>query len=133
MKHVKKCQIVQAASFADARGGLAVFDPLPFTPVRAFVIYDIEPGRSRAHHAHRTCTEALIATSGAVDVFISDGQTEARYLLNDPSVMLVIPPHHWIELSWFSDDASLTVLADHPYDGSDHINDFAAFVSLVAA
>jgi dTDP-4-dehydrorhamnose 3,5-epimerase-like enzyme len=133
MKHVNKCQIVQATSFADTRGGLAVFDPLPFIPVRAFVIHDTSPETSRGHHAHLQCTQGLIAVQGSVDLFVTDGDSEARYRLSHPGTMLVVPPGHWLDLIEFSPRASLVVLADMPYDESDYIRDFTEFATMRGA
>jgi dTDP-4-dehydrorhamnose 3,5-epimerase-like enzyme len=125
-------QLIKASNRGDDRGRLAVFDPLPFFPVRAFVIYDTATGTSRGHHAHRTCTQALNATHGSVDVFITDGESEARYLLNHPSALLVVPPGHWIDLLSFSPQASLLVLADQPYDEADYVRNFADFATCRA-
>lgn len=125
--------LIKASNRLDLRGALAIYDPLPFTPVRAFVIHDTADETSRGHHAHRTCTQALCATHGTVDVMVTDGDNEARYYLNTPSTLLVVPPGHWIDLMWFSPGASLLVLADQPYDESDYIRDFEQFATTVRA
>ena len=125
--------LIKASNKHDERGGLAVYDPLPFTPVRAFVIHDTAPGAARGHHAHRTCTQALTATHGTVDVLVSDGHNEARYLLNTPTALLVVPPGHWIDLLQFSPGASLLVFADQPYDEADYIRSLEQFAATVQA
>jgi UDP-2-acetamido-3-amino-2,3-dideoxy-glucuronate N-acetyltransferase len=126
-------QLIKATNRGDDRGALAIYDPLPFTPVRAFVIHDTAKETSRGHHAHRTCTQAMCATHGAVDVLVSDGDTEARYRLNTPSALLVVPPGHWVDLLWFSPGASLLVMADQPYDESDYIRNLEQFLTSAAA
>jgi hypothetical protein len=125
--------LIKASKHLDPRGGLAVFDPLPFIPVRAFVIHDTAPETSRGHHAHRRCTQGLIAAHGTVDLFVTDGDNEARYRLNHPGSMLIVPPGHWIDLIEFSTRASLIVLADMPYDESDYIRDFTEFATMQGA
>jgi UDP-2-acetamido-3-amino-2,3-dideoxy-glucuronate N-acetyltransferase len=124
---------VKASKHQDLRGGLAVFDILPFTPVRAFVIHDTAPETARGHHAHRQCTQGLIAAHGSVSLFVTDGDNEARYMLNHPGTMLVVPPGHWLDLIEFSPRASLVVLADMPYDESDYIRDFTEFATMQGA
>jgi UDP-2-acetamido-3-amino-2,3-dideoxy-glucuronate N-acetyltransferase len=128
-----KLQLIKATNRGDERGRLAVYDPLPFIPVRAFVIHDTSTGTSRGHHAHRTCAEALTAAHGSIDVLIDDGVNQTRYLLNHPSALLVVPPGHWIDLLSFSPQASLVVFADQPYDEADYVRNFAEFVALRAA
>lgn len=120
-------QIVQAQDRTDARGGLSVFDPLPFTPARAFVIHDTAPEAVRGGHAHKTLTQGIVAIGGSARLMVIGLATMDSYDLTGPSQILVVPPMHWVEIAEIH--GSLLVLADAPYDEADYVRVFDDFVA----
>ena len=119
---------VKIAEYQDKRGCLDVVEfasCLPFNPERLFWIHCVPDGERRGGHAHWTCHEALFPASGSVKVKIEDenGQTESIHLSSGDDGV-IIPAGAWCELSDFTNDAVLLVLASEPYDASGYCHDY---------
>jgi len=129
-------RLIECTIASDLRGSLVAVErdrPLPFTPQRAFVVYDVPGEEVRGEHAHRTCAQFLVALTGRVHGIVDDGDSRREYLLDSPGVGLYLPPMTWGTQYRYSADAVLLVLASHPYDASDYIRDYAEFLELRAA
>ena len=133
---VDDATLVELPEFRDPRGGLVAIDfaeALPFTPVRAFAIYDVPQGVTRADHANLSTDEALICLSGSCTVLLRDGRRDRREVLDHARRGLVVPAGLWVVCRDFSDGAVLLVLASSPFDPSDQVTDFDAYRGLVGA
>ena len=64
-------------------------------------------------------------------MLLDDGAQRIEVRLDDPAVGLTLPPLVWHEMSDFSADCVLMVLADAAYDEGDYIRDYDAFIALV--
>lgn len=112
----------------DARGVLYYYEgTAPFGVRRVFWVTDVPPGQERGHHAHRTCTELVVAVCGSFAVELTDSEGVRTIVLDNPGTGLLIPPMCWCRLYEFSADAVLLCLADSPYSREGYINDFEAF------
>jgi len=122
--------------FEDDRGKLSfgeVDSQLPFTPQRYFMVYDVDAGVVRGGHAHRSCSQFLIAVSGQVIVITNDGVERQEHVLDRPSIGLHIPPGVWGEQKYVGRDARLLVLASEPYDRAEYITDYDEFLRFKAS
>lgn len=120
-------------SYTDSRGKLNVaqLDHLSqdFSIKRVFWITDVPEGTIRGEHANRECTELLVAVSGKVSLWLTDGSKEWNITLSDPNQGLYIPPMVWCKLYDFSSDATIVCMADKEYDPEQYINDYQQFLS----
>ncbi len=120
-------------SYTDSRGKLNVaqLDHLSqdFSIKRVFWITDVPEGTIRGEHANRECTELLVAISGKVSLWLTDGSEEWNITLSDPNQGLYIPPMVWCKLYDFSSDATIVCMADKEYDPEQYINDYQQFLS----
>lgn len=120
-------------SYTDSRGKLNVaqLDHLSqdFSVKRVFWITDVPEGTIRGEHANRECTELLVAVSGKVSLWLTDGIEEWNITLSDPNQGLYIPPMVWCKLYDFSSDATIVCMADKEYDPEQYINDYQQFLS----
>lgn len=119
--------------YSDPRGSLVVAEhpvSLPFEVRRWFLVHAVPPGARRGEHAHRVCSQMLVAIHGAVKVeFFYNGRwSEVR--LSEPQKGLLLPPMTWAVQSHFTSDAKLLVLASHEYEESDYISEFSEFLKL---
>ena len=119
-------------SHGDERGKLipleAGGDEAPFDVKRVYYIFDTTPGTVRGMHTHRTLKQLLVCVSGACTISceLPDG-TRSTHRLDGPTKGLLIEELVWREMSEFSKDAVLMVLASEHYDPADYIRDYDQF------
>ncbi len=105
----------------DDRGSLAVVDGiLPFEIKRVFWIWGSD-GHLRGGHRHHKTIQALIAISGAIEVFMNDGKESQTILLDSPTEYLLVQPKDWHTMK-FEEKSILLVLSSHSYDLLDYID-----------
>lgn len=102
-----------------SRGTLAVLEQVPFVVRRVFYIYDVPENTERGHHGHRNTTQLLTCIRGCVDICITNTNGEFRFVLDDPSKALVMPPNNVIVMT-FHTDSVLLALADTIFS-DDHV------------
>jgi len=129
-----ECCMIELPKISDVRGNLSFIESnrhIPFEIQRVFYLYDVPGGESRAGHALISCDQLLIAVSGSFEVVLDDGKEKQRYLLNRAYQGLLIPPLYWRELYNFSTGSVCLVLASQPFDESNYIRDYQAFLQAV--
>lgn len=135
MASLSDCIVIDVIEVKNGRGILSIVenpDSLPFKIKRVFYLYDIPAGESRGAHAHKECSQFLIAASGSFDVLLNDGESEKRIALNRPSKGLLIPPGIWASEENFSGGSVCLVLTSEIYIESDYIRDYGQFITYRA-
>ena len=135
MASLSDCIVIDVIEVKNGRGILSIVenpDSLPFKIKRVFYLYDIPAGESRGAHAHKECSQFLIAASGSFDVLLNDGESEKRIALNRPSKGLLIPPGIWASEENFSGGSVCLVLTSERYIESDYIRDYGQFIKYSA-
>lgn len=130
------CAMVELTVKADSRGSLLAIEgetDVPFAIARAYCVYGTQAGVDRGFHAHRDLTQLAVAVSGHCTMTLDDGRSRASVLLDDPSRGLLIRSMVWREMTDFSPDCVLLVLADRHYDEADYIRDYDTFLRLARA
>ena len=128
-----KCRLIPLAVKGDERGKLIAIEgggDVPFAIARVYYVYATTQGTVRGHHAHRALDQLAVAVAGSCTMLLDDGTTRANVRLDDPAVALNVPPMVWHEMSDFSPDCVLMVLASAPYDEGDYIRDYAEFLAM---
>jgi hypothetical protein len=111
----------------------AEFDVLPFAPQRLFTVFDVPSESVRGAHAHRVCSQFLVAMAGKVSCLVDDGSEREEIRLTNSRLGLHIPPMIWGTQWRYTRDAVLLVLASHPYDPADYIRDYEEFLAALDA
>ena len=127
------CELVPLTVRGDDRGSLVAVEgerQLPFAIARVYYLFGTHAGVTRGLHAHRRLRQFAVAVSGSCRMLLDDGATRGELRLDDPAVGLTLPPMVWHEMSEFSADCVLMVLADAPYDEADYIRDYDEFLEL---
>jgi UDP-2-acetamido-3-amino-2,3-dideoxy-glucuronate N-acetyltransferase len=117
---------------ADGLLGVTEFAGLPFVPQRFFWLSAIEGDAIRADHAHRTCHQLLVCLAGSLTATITTVANEVVVHAMSVGTTIHLAPLNWLELSAFSTDAVLGVLASEPYDQHEYITDRSEFFGLPA-
>ena len=133
---VEGVSLTRSDEFSDLRGSLTAGElpreGVPFVPRRWFLVYDVPNQEVRGEHAHRICHQFLVCVAGSMTVAVDDGANRAEIVLDSPTLGLYIPPLVWASQFRYSTDAVLLVLASHPYDASDYVRDYEAFLEVAA-
>ena len=130
---IDDCKLFDLPKEEDPRGSLTYLYEhvqIPFAIKRVFYIYDVPAGKDRGAHAHKECWQFIIAASGALEVYLSDGTHEKSVLLNRPFRGLLVPPGIWAQEREFTTGVLCLVLASHPYSEEDYIRNFDEYLSI---
>ena len=102
----------------------------PFPIRRIFYVYGVGDRGVRGKHAHFKTKQLLICVHGKVEVMVSDGEREKKFLLESPQQGLYIPEMIWDEQVYKDDDSILLVLSNTKYDPDDYIHNMNEFKKL---
>ena len=109
----------------DHRGalGIAEFEPLPFAPQRLFWIFGVTEGETRANHGHRVCQQLVFVQQGGVKGFTIDAARTRFDFELDEGDWVHVPVRHWLQLNTFGEGTVVGVMASHPFDEADYIDE----------
>ena len=128
--------LINLPTHVDSRGSLTAIEQwsdIPFEIQRIYYLHGSPSNTLRGVHAHRTLQQVLIAMHGTFVASFDNGFERDTYLLDSPTIGLLIRGPVWRELSEFSSDAVCLVLASLPYDPHDYIYDYDTFLEFVDA
>lgn len=123
--------IIQLQAHGDDRGSLVALEEtknIPFAIKRVYYMFDTKKDVTRGFHAHRNLKQVAIALKGSCRFILDNGTERVNVLLDRPDQGLLIDSVIWREITEFSEDCVLIVLADHHYDESDYIRDYDTFL-----
>ncbi|EFI2481897.1 WxcM-like domain-containing protein [Escherichia coli] len=123
-------QLIPLQIHGDDRGALVSLERdknIDFEIRRVYYIFDTKKGVVRGHHAHKNLKQLVIAVKGSCRFTLDDGSERVSVFLDNPAQGLLVNSLIWREMSDFSEDCVLMVLASNEYDESDYIRDYDAF------
>ena len=113
--------LLNLTTFTDQRGNLTVIEKsIPFDIKRIFYIYGVDDSVRGGHRHHQT-KQAAICIKGSCSIFNHDGEKTKNFELDSPAKCLIINPKDWHQMSNFTPDAILMVLASEYFDAEDYI------------
>lgn len=113
--------LIDLQTFTDSRGNLTVIENvLPFQIKRIFYIYGVDESVRGGHRHHKT-VQAAICIKGSCKIINNDGCSNDVFLMDRPSVCLILEPKDWHQMCEFTEDAILMVLASENYNELDYI------------
>jgi UDP-2-acetamido-3-amino-2,3-dideoxy-glucuronate N-acetyltransferase len=117
-------RVGQLFTHLDARGGLGVAESsdVPFIPRRFFWLFGVMNGETRANHGHRECEQFVFVQYGSVRGFTLDSAGSRFDFSLGVADYLYVPVRHWLQLSDFSPDAIIGVLASHSFNADEYID-----------
>jgi dTDP-4-dehydrorhamnose 3,5-epimerase-like enzyme len=130
------CRLVPLAVRGDARGSLVAIEggrDVPFAIARVYYVFGTTAGVDRGLHAHHKLRQLAIPVAGSCTMLLDDGQERVSVRLDNPAQGLSMGPLIWREMTDFSPDCVLMVLADAVYDEADYMRDYDEFLAAVAA
>lgn len=127
-------KILDIETHSDTRGSLAVVESMkniPFDIKRVYYLFSNQENAIRGKHAHKNLKQVYIAVSGTCTITFDDGIKKTEIILNNPKQGLLIDEVVWRELSNFSKDCVLLVLADNLFTKDDYICDYSEFLDYI--
>ena len=82
----------------------------------------------RGRHAHKNLQQVIVCLQGQFKLLIDDGLKRSKFVMKTGDPSILINSLVWRELSDFSDDAVVLVLASEHYDEADYIRDYEHFL-----
>ncbi|ASD59870.1 TPA: WxcM-like domain-containing protein [Enterobacter asburiae] len=128
-----KIDFIPLQVHGDERGALVSLERennIPFDIRRVYYIFDTKEGVTRGFHAHRKLKQVAIAVKGSCRFILDDGTERVSIVLDNPTQGLLIDSFIWREMTDFTEDCVLMVIADMEYEESDYIRDYSAFKNL---
>lgn len=133
---IGNCRLIDLTVLGDARGSLVAIEQgrdVSFNIRRVYYLFGTTPGVDRGFHAHHNLTQLAVAVAGGCTMILDDGSRRVEMRLDEPAKGLLIGSHIWREMTDFTDDCVLMVLADAPYDEADYVRDYDEFLTLARA
>ena len=96
---------------------------------RAYYIRDVPTGQSRGAHGHKNLRQCFLCLRGSFRLAISKAGRTDTVIVDRPNLAAVVGPGCWRDLSDFSEDSVVIVLASEEYDEGDYIRKFEDFVT----
>jgi dTDP-3-amino-3,4,6-trideoxy-alpha-D-glucose transaminase len=124
-------ELVDLQTIPMANGILGVAEVskhIGFPVHRAYYIRDVPAGQSRGGHGHRMLRQCFLCLRGSARLKVYRSGVTEEAVLAKPSQAAIVGPGCWRDLSDFSDDSVVVVLASEEYDEADYIRDFDDFL-----
>lgn len=125
---------IEFLELGDERGSLVSLEEnknIPFDIKRVYYIFGTKVNVSRGFHAHKKLRQLAVCVKGACTIKMDDGYNIESITLDSPTQGLLIEAMQWHEMSDFSEDCVLIVLANDCYEESDYIRDYKQFLKEV--
>ena len=130
IQDVRQIELPKVHNRAGSITALNKLKDIPMNIERVFYLYDIPGGESRGAHAHKECSQLLIAAGGSFEIEVNDGRQTSIFFLNQPYQAVLIPPGIWASEINFSSGATCLVVASHRYDELDYIREYQKFLDF---
>lgn len=115
---------IKLPDFSDERGSLVAVESaidIPFEIKRIYFMYGSDFNEMRGGHAHYTLNQVFIPVHGHCQIELYDGNEKITMLLDNPKEGLFLGNLIWREVTKFSNDCVLLVLASEHFDEKDYI------------
>ncbi|HSI22285.1 MAG TPA: FdtA/QdtA family cupin domain-containing protein [Methylophilaceae bacterium] len=132
MKGLDDIRTIDVPSYSDRQGLLVAYNgavDFGMDIKRVFIVTG-HANSLRGKHAHKALTQTLVCVQGACRVVCDDGKERREFALDQASHALVVPNGIWAEQLYTSEGTVLIVFCDLPYDESDYIRDYDAYLAF---
>ena len=114
----------------DDRGSLVALEgnkTIPFDIKRVYYLFRTANDVTRGLHAHLALKQVLLCITGSCKVLLDDGVVRESVFLDSSTKGLLVNSLVWREMSQFSSDCVLLVIASEHYDETDYIRCYERF------
>ena len=119
----------------DDRGSLVAleeFKTIPFEIKRVYYLFGTKKDVRRGLHAHLVLKQVLLCVTGSCNILLDDGAKRESVTLDSPTKGLLINGMVWREMTSFTPDCILLVVASEHYNENDYIRSYKEFKKLLS-
>jgi dTDP-4-dehydrorhamnose 3,5-epimerase-like enzyme len=130
------CRWIAVPGASDDRGSVNFLElgkGLDFQPQRVFWLHHVAPGQWRGRHGHRHSKLIFVALNGHCLLHLDDGTVKQTVKLDDPRRALYMAPWVWHELTDFTPQTAIMVIASSLYEEAEYLRDYDQFKREVGA
>ena len=112
---MKKYKLINFKTLGDERGSLIAIEQghnAPFEIKRVYYIFDTKEGVERGFHAHINLKQMAIVVKGSCTFVLDDGEKREEIKLDNPNQGLFIEGLTWREMTNYSKDGEIFVIAN---------------------
>ncbi|MGL5000433.1 MAG: sugar 3,4-ketoisomerase [Cetobacterium sp.] len=112
-------------------GSLSFFEKgkeIDFDIKRVYYIYEFCQENRRGFHAHKELKQVMWCPAGAIEIDFTDGKTWSKYILDDPTKILLVNEGYWREFISLKENSILCVGASDVYSEDDYIRDYDKYL-----
>ncbi len=128
-------QKIKIGKVTESDGVLYVMEKgkeVPFEINRIFMVANVVQGKSRGDHATKKTRLILFPVSGSCKVVVDDGTNQETFLMDDPSVGLLVEPMIWRSMQEFTPDCVMMAVCDRVFTpGDETYNDYEEFLQAL--
>lgn len=134
---IKRSGYVNLSRFDDSPDGCLVIGEgsrnIPFEIKRIYYINGLGNRKAvRGKHAHRELEQVIFAVNGSFSLMLDDGMTKQRIKMARPEIGVRLGKMVWHEMTGFSRDCCILVVASDYYDEKDYIRNYDEFLRLAS-
>ncbi|MGL5056738.1 MAG: sugar 3,4-ketoisomerase [Fusobacteriaceae bacterium] len=115
-------------------GSLSFFEKgkdIDFDIKRVYYIYEFSRENRRGFHAHKDLKQVMWCPYGIIEIDFTDGKNTTKYILDDPTKILVVKEGYWREFVSLKENSILCVGASDVYSEDDYIRDYDKYLEWV--
>lgn len=129
---IKNSGLISLQTFSDyPDGDLTIGQEgkeIPFRIKRFYFINKLHhPEAVRGKHTHFKTNQIIFCLNGSFKLKLDDGKNVQVILMDDHTYGVILPPFVWHEMTDFSNDCVIYVVADRSFDPKDYIRDYDQF------
>lgn len=122
--------------FEDTRGSILISSEfekhIPFSVKRMYYITGFSKSKeARGNHAHKNINQAIFCLQGQFRLGLDDGTTYQKIWMRNPSYGVLLGPKLWHNMSRFSKDCVIMVLASDEYNEADYLRSYEEFKKYI--
>ena len=130
MKMDNLIEWIDFPALGDNRGSLVALESnetIPFDIKRVYYLFGTKKDVTRGLHAHIKLKQVILCVTGSCNILLDNGDVSESVILDCPTKGLLIDSLVWREMSDFTADCVLLVIASEHYNESDYIRDYEKF------
>lgn len=116
-------------------GNLAIGEALKNLPIEFKRFYFINslnhPSAVRGKHAHKVLRQVIFCINGCFTLNLDDGINKQTVVMDNPFIGVQLNGLIWHEMTNFTPDCVILVIAEDYYKEEDYIRDYQEFLRLV--